>query len=290
MKRFVIVAVLAILFLSAAAFAEDGSYENAGVYMGLSTYKPMYFSLGWGSLYQNLGTTFASYSDDLVKVSVSMKYDPFYRWHSGLFMAYTQTMFWDTFGYSGPFEEIDFNPELFWRLESGYNLFGDVKIPLLDFLQAGWEHKSNGQNEPLSRGYDRLYGQIQLGLGENIHFALGAKWFHMIDTDWFDNGFLSLRDNPDIQMYTSSWEFQALLSLGDHRIFLLPSKFILSVGPGGGANAFDFSLGWQQLEVYLGKFIGDFRPYIQVWNGYGQSMIDYNQAALSAHAGLALEF
>ncbi len=285
LKRIAIVCLMLFCF-AAVCLAQDGN--EASSLGGLSTYKPMYFSFGFGSLYEHLGDL-SHYSDELVKVSFSMKYDPFHQIHSGFFLAYSQIMFWNMFSYSGPFEEIDFNPEVFYRFQSGYNPFGDVKIPLFDFLQIGWEHKSNGQNEPESRGFDRVYGQLQLGLGEKNHFALNAKYFYMIDILDLPNGFLSLRDNQDIQNYTSSWEFQALAILDGVHIFFVPKKIVFSIGPGGGANAFDFSLGWQQLDVYFLKVFGDFRPYVQIWNGYGQSMVDYNEPSLSAHVGLALD-
>ncbi|MCX7025084.1 MAG: phospholipase A [Spirochaetes bacterium] len=277
MKRILAVAALLSIF-SLAVQAEDD--ESDFTSPGFTSYKPVYFIFGLGS----------EYSDDLVKVNFSMKYDPLPDLKTGLYLAFTQTMFWDFFGESGPFKEINFNPELFLRFESGYNFLDDVRIPGFDFIQAGWEHRSNGQDGVTSKGWDRAYGQLQLGVGTAFFVKAGAKYFRYLDVPEFEGRFLSLRDNPDIEEYTSNFEFQLMVGFEDMPVFFIPQKLVISAGPGGGRNALDFSKGWQQADIFFGRLVGNMRLYAQVWNGYGQSVLDYNKQSLSGHVGIAIDF
>jgi phospholipase A1 len=277
MKRYLAIAVLSMLAFSVCA--QEGLSENA--LPGFTSYKPIYGVVGWGSKLELA-------SNDLVMISFSMKYDPFSQWKAGLYLAYTQTMFWAFFDESNPFEKIDYNPEFFFRFESGYNFLGDVEIPLFDFIQLGWEHKSNGQAGASSRSWDRWYAHLQLGIGDQVHVWIGAKVFYYPgEFELFGIAFTdTCFDNPDIESFTSNFEFQIGLNFD---IPVLPFKAVLSFGPGGGPWQFDFLSGWQRLDVYFLKFAGNLRPYLQIWHGFGQSITDYNVEDFNAHAGIAIE-
>lgn len=271
--------LLLMSFVSTWIIADESKVES-GI-PGFSSYKPIYGVVGWGNRIDIS-------SNDLVLVNVSFKYDPFFAVKSGIYLAYTQTMFWAFFDESGPFRELNYRPEAFFRFESGYNFINDVSIPGFDFVQLGWEHRSNGKAGEISRGWDRVYAQLQLGIGDTPHFSLGAKYFRYLEGFELYGHTISaaIRDNPDIENYTSNFEFLAALNFD---IPLFPFKAVLTVGPGGGRHGFDFLMGWQQLDVYFLKFAGSLRPYLQIWHGYGQSIEDYNRSDLNAHAGIALE-
>jgi phospholipase A1 len=278
MKRVLIIAAMAALSLF--PLAAQGTDDSEFAMPGFTSYKPIYFAAGWGDL-----TAAQLNSNDLILVNFSFKYDPFYQYKVGVYLAYTQTMYWAFFSNSSPFKEINFRPELFFRFESGNNFAGDVAIPFFDYFQTGWEHRSNGQDGALSRGWDRVYAQLQLGYGDIVHIGANVKYFYYLNL-FSQSGFSSLADNPNIRDYTSNFEFQVVANLD---IPVFPMKVVLSGGPGGGPNAFDFAMGWQQLDVYFLKLAGNLRPYLQVWNGYGQSIQDYDQTSFNAHAGLAIE-
>ncbi len=280
MKKLLCALVL-LAACSASSFAQDRAEGSGAGIPGFSSYKPIYGVVGWGNRNQ-------LESNDLVLVNISFKYDPFYKLKLGVYMAYTQTMFWALFDESGPFKELNYRPEAFFRFESGYNFINDVKIPLFDYLQCGWEHRSNGQDGPTSRGWDRMYAQLQLGFGTAMHFAGNIKYFRYFEAGQVFGMPISVAilDNPDIEDYTSNFEFQIIANLD---IPLFPLKIALSGGPGGGRNGFDFTRGWQQLDVYFLKLAGNLRPYLQIWNGYGQSIEDYNESDFNAHAGIAIE-
>lgn len=68
-------------------------------------------------------------------------------------VAYTQTAFWQVYdtGDKRPFREVTHNPQAFYRLESG----ATPGVPI--GLDIGYDHMSNGQSDPESRGWDRAY-------------------------------------------------------------------------------------------------------------------------------------
>ncbi len=275
MKR-TVVAAIALVALILGAYAQD----NEDGSQGLSAYRPIYCIAGYGS----------EYSDDMVKINVSLKFEPLPEHKLGFFIGYTQTMFWDFFGESGPFREINFSPDFFWRFQSGHNFAGDLVIPGVDYVQGGWEHRSNGQAGTLSHGWDRVYGELMLGVGDAFYAKLGAKYFWYLDVDSFDGAFFSLRDNPDIEDYTSNFEFKFAVGFKEMPIFFIPQKLTVSAGPGGGRHAFDFLKGWQQVDLLFGNLVGNLHLYAQLWNGYGQSVLDYNRSSFAGHVGVAIDF
>lgn len=239
-----------------------------------SAYEPIYLIAGLG--------------EELVKLSFSAKYEPFFRSHFGLYLAYTQTMFWDLFDESSPFQEIDYSPELFWRFQSGYNLADDVEIPVFEYFQLGWEHRSNGLDDLQSRGWDRVYGKLELKVGERFNLAANAKYFVLIETIFPDFYGDRPRYNLDIQDYIGSTEYEVRLGFERSPIFVLPRQVILSFGPAGGVNGFDFAGGWQQLDVLFGNLFG-ISPYLQVWHGRGESLIEYDtEPTFAIRGGISL--
>ena len=69
--------------------------------------------------------------------------------------AYTQKSIWRVFEESSPFEESNYNPEIYYR----YNF--DDPGPLRA-LRLGYEHESNGEGGDLSRSWDRVYVQASI--------------------------------------------------------------------------------------------------------------------------------
>lgn len=64
--------------------------------------------------------------------------------------AYTQKSIWRVFESSSPFEETNYNPELYYR----YNL---PDPGILRALRVGLEHESNGEGGDESSSWDRIY-------------------------------------------------------------------------------------------------------------------------------------
>ena len=139
----------------------------------------------------------------------------------GIYLGYTQTMFWGLFEDSGPFKEINFKPELFFRFESGYNFLNDVVIPLFDYFQAGLGAPLQRPGRDISRGWDRCLRPAPAGgFGKTIQSAPTSSGSitsgspSIRTDDGVDNKFLSLSDNPmfgtirPISNSRSSWTLE----------------------------------------------------------------------------------
>jgi len=92
-----------------------------------------------------------------------------------LYFAYSQLMMWDLFTKrSSPFRDINFNPEVFYRL----NLNDQPSFQWLDF--GIYEHESNGKDGGDSRAWDRIYLRyattfpIQSEDGAKLHITVKA--------------------------------------------------------------------------------------------------------------------
>lgn len=237
--------IILTVFIPAASYSEE---------LAISGYEPVYILTGFSS-------------EEQLKVQVSFKYDLFSKLKLGLYTAYTQIMFWDLYNFSSPFKEINFYPDIFWRFESGNNFLDDLRIPALDYLQFGMDHKSNGQLEN-SRGWTRVYGQLQLSvwLQEQFNVGINTKYFYV-----FDNA-----DNPDIQDYIGSTEVKLFMVLLDEVTKEPGEEVYYRFGFGGGVNGLDITQGWHEIGLKSRALFSRFRPYIQIWHGYCESLVEYN--------------
>jgi phospholipase A1/A2 len=224
----------------------------------LTFYRPIYILFG------NM--------DDQVKGQISFKYNPFFGTidNLGVYLAYTQLMNWLLYDTSSPFRDINFNPEVFWRLESQKNIFGNINLWPLDYFQLGiFEHKSNGKNGDKSTSWNRSYAQFQVSAGNTLKFGLNLKYFVMYLKTMEDQ-------NRNIQQYIGSWEamvFFKYMKSGDKVEW---GEVYVRFGAGGGPNGFNFAKGWQEYGIIFPTLLSRVRPYIQLFHGYGQYLMDYN--------------
>jgi len=261
-----ITAFLAFLFSCIVLYAADSQQlpetvppaEQKTVGSPLTFHKPMYMLFG--------------NKDDQVKGQLSFKYDPFFGFidNLGLYLAYTQLMDWKLYDLSSPFKDINFNPEVFWRLETRKNVFGNIDLGYLDHVQLGvWEHKSNGKDGGKSRSWDRSYVQVQVSMGSTFNVGMSIKYF-VLFIPTIDN------NNRDIQQYIGSWEamvfFKHERNDGRPGLIELYARF----GAGGGPNGFNFYKGWQEYGIIFPSLFVRVMPYIQVFHGYGEFLLDYN--------------
>jgi phospholipase A1 len=72
--------------------------------------------------------------------------------------GYTQKSRWKLYDASAPFEENNYNPEIYYSYNTR-DLFG---LGPLDWVTMGFEHESNGEDDDESRSWNRIYGQLRL--------------------------------------------------------------------------------------------------------------------------------
>lgn len=185
--------------------------------------------------------------------------------NTAFYFGYTQLSLWQLYNSSAssPFRETDYEPE------AGLDLTTNTHFAGLDFrkVRASFIHQSNGQGGLRSRSWNRLALQTTFGRG-NFAGALRG-WYRIPESRETD-------DNPDITNY---------LGYGD---LILAYKFptgTLSTtlrnnlkSDNRGSIEIDYSFP-------LNKHI---KGYVQYFNGYGESLIDYNRSINRIGIGIAL--
>jgi phospholipase A1/A2 len=187
-----------------------------------------------------------------------------------LWLAYTQLSFWQLYNsaFSSPFRETNYEPEFLVNFRTGYELFGFKGR----FFNIGLNHQSNGRSRPLSRGWNRVVAN--LGWEKN-HFNLLLKTWYRISEDKADD------DNPDISRYMGYGELWGTYYWNRQR-FTAMFRNNLRSGDNVGAIQLDWSFP-------LPFFKGDrFKGYIQYFNGYGESLLDYNTSINRISVGFML--
>jgi phospholipase A1 len=180
--------------------------------------------------------------------------------------AYTQSSRWQVYNgeASRPFRETNYEPEIMMVFRTNYEI-------------AGWHgrlaglslnHQSNGRGDPLSRSWNRVIGQIGLDR-ENWAFVV-RPWYRIPDGN--DD------DNPDIENYMGRGDATLTYSRNGHEFSLMGRHSLRGGDESHGA-----------LQASWGFPIDrNLRGHIDIFHGYGESLIDYNQKATYIGLGISL--
>jgi phospholipase A1 len=172
------------------------------------------------------------------------------RW----FVAYTNRSFWQAYNgkNSKPFRETNHEPETWLSFDQSIEMFG-WRYRLFD---VGLSHQSNGQAEPLSRSWNRLYARFIFEKGHS--FITFKPWYRFPESQDKD-------DNPNIQDYMGNFEILVASKIGRNNLSMM-LRNNLDGEQNRGAIELNYSY---PIQKHL-------NGYIQWFNGYGESMIDYN--------------
>jgi phospholipase A1 len=184
-----------------------------------------------------------------------------------LWLGYTQKSFWQVYNadLSRPFRETNYEPELIWSIPTDYNVLG-LRGRL---LALGLVHQSNGRGDPLSRSWDRIYAMVALERGP---FVLQIKPWYRVNVD------TSKDDNPDIVDYVGSVEVLAFYKWREQITSTLRLRTTFASSPSWGSAQLDLRF----------PIVSDLRGYVQVFSGYGESMIDYNFRKTAVGVGISI--
>ncbi|MDR1424543.1 MAG: phospholipase A [Azoarcus sp.] len=177
----------------------------------------------------------------------------------GLYFAYTQMAMWDVESESKPFRDTNLRPSIYLQWKATDPLFGDSLT-----LAGGYEHESNGRDGPDSRSIDTWFARADLRYylpDKRTYIGIEPKLWSYIDKE----------DNPDIQKYRGHGQLG--LRIGRDSALMLTT--ILRRGTAGkGSTQFDLSYPIRR-SIFSG--VGTFL-HVQYFNGYGQTMLEYNQS------------
>ena len=182
-----------------------------------------------------------------------------------LWFGYTITSFWQAYNnsISSPFRETNYEPEAMLVYRTHYEIGGFRAR----FVNLGLVHQSNGRSAALSRSWNRIYAQVGLERGNLA--LLFRPWYRIPDYD--------VDDNPDIEDYLGHGDLQVLYRKGRNAYSLL-----LRNNFQGTHNRGSLKLNWS-FPLY-----GRLKGYVQYFNGYGESLIDYNHKQQSIGLGISL--
>jgi phospholipase A1/A2 len=181
-----------------------------------------------------------------------------------LWFGYTITSFWQAYNstISSPFRETNYEPEAMLVFRTNYEVGGFRGR----FINLGLVHQSNGQSGGLSRSWNRVYTQFGFERG-NLALLL-RPWLRLPES--------GSDDNPDIVDYMGHGDLLAVYRSGRHAYSLLLRNNFES--DNHGALKLDWSF----------PLAGRLKGYVQYFNGYGESLIDYNHRQQSFGLGVSL--
>lgn len=189
--------------------------------------------------------------------------------NADLWIGYTQQSHWQVYNEnnSRPFRAHDYMPEVFLTQPVS------AKLPFggrLRMLGVGGIHHSNGETDPVSRSWNRLYIMGAAEWGNKL--TIGSRlWVRPKRQEGSKP-----EDNPDITDY---------YGFGD-------VKFLYQLNKGNNISGqFRFNPFTQKGAVeldYVYPLDRGISGYVQIFHGYGQSLIDYNHKATSIGVGIML--
>jgi phospholipase A1 len=183
-----------------------------------------------------------------------------------LWLAYTQQSFWQAYNRtdSSPFRETNYQPELIATLPLSMKI-GDFNFRYLNF---GLVHQSNGQSSTLSRSWNRFYTELGAEYG---NLALSARIWKRLDNAKANN------DNIDIVDYMGHGDVRASYRQNGYEYSMTARR--------------NFQTGHGALEAgWAFPVTTNLKGYLQLFSGYGESLIDYNYSQKSIGAGFLIDF
>ena len=177
-----------------------------------------------------------------------------------LYFGFTTLSFWQAYNQdvSAPFRETNYEPELFWATPLDWGPLGlDAGL-----FSVGFSHQSNGRGGTLSRSWNRIYANVAF---EKDDLVVSLKpWWRIPESRKDDPLDADGDDNPDIERFMGHFELSTVFRRGNHEVGLMLRNNLRSDNKGAVQLEWTFPL-WRGI-----------RGYAQYFNGYGESLIDYD--------------
>jgi phospholipase A1 len=177
---------------------------------------------------------------------------------STLSVAYTNKSFWQAYNksVSALFRETNHEPEIILGFKPSFDWS--------DHMTLAFNHQSNGQVGNLSRSWNRIIMSTAKVWPNRI---LNVRaWYRMPETSKADPNDPSDNDNPDLDDYLGYGDVFLLEKFGEH-------SFATTV-----RNNFNFDDNRGSVELdWTFPINKNLKGFVQYFNGYGESLIDYNQ-------------
>ena len=193
---------------------------------------------------------------------------------SGLFFGMTLVSFWQVYNdeTSKPFRENNYEPEVYYQWQTDWDLFGYR----FNQINVGLNHQSNGQSGLKSRSWNRIYATAIFSDIDSFYYF--KTWYRLPEDDKDFELDATGDDNPDISDFIGRAEFGYGFNFG--KVNLLTKI----------TNNLSFSENRGSIELNLTYPINDRYDWLlQYFNGYGDSLIDYNRHQQRIGLGIQLK-
>jgi phospholipase A1/A2 len=188
-------------------------------------------------------------------------------WLVGFYFGYTQTSFWDLSAQSKPFRDTSYRPSFFWKWDRT-----DAQT-WIDSARFGFEHESNGQAGDESRSINTLFVRPEwrwaTGDGGEVEFTPKAYVY------------LNRDENFDIQQYRGFTDWRVRHDSGG----LWITTAVARLGTAGKASLL-LDMSRRMRDMKVGPLSGYL--HLQYFNGWGESILDYNVRSWNVRVGLAI--
>ncbi|MDE2615700.1 MAG: phospholipase A [Burkholderiales bacterium] len=193
-----------------------------------------------------------------------------------LWFAYTQQSYWQLFtsSISRPFRSTDHEPEVMYIVPTPVDLPGGWR---LRYSGLSFNHQSNGQSLPLSRSWNRAI--LMAGMEKGERYTLTTRlWNRIPDGDETD-------DNPDIDHLIGRGEVTGSWQVNKDNTLILTLRHSMT-SPANGS----YRLEWLQALGAANRngAASGLRLHLQLFSGYGDSLVDYNRGRTVLSIGLSL--
>jgi outer membrane phospholipase A len=224
--------------------------------LAVSVYEPVYFVVGGdGGLN--------------AKFQISLRFRLFddhgrlarrVPWIDDLYLSFSQTALWDLGELSKPITDSSYRPRLFY---ANYDLARYFDGKLRVGVESGIGHESNGKEGDDSRSYNMLYARPTLTFGDPD--GLRAYFAPLI------HNYIAESDNPDISDYRGyvDWLFGVGSKGG------LDFWGVVRKGTRSDYGSVELSASYPLSKLSGGDLTGWLM--LQYFNGYGESLLDYNR-------------
>ena len=194
-----------------------------------------------------------------------------------LWFGYSQQSYWQLFSgnISRPFRTTDHEPEVIYVYPHQIALPGGWNYRLSG---VGLVHQSNGQSEQLSRSWNRSYlmGAAEKVLGPESSLRLqGRIWARLRESAADD-------DNPGIENYIGRAEINGTWQINKANTLGVTLRHSLHREAKGSTR-----INWMMAPAASPNYTG-LRYHVQLFNGYGDSLLDYNKRRNVLSVGLSL--
>jgi len=184
-----------------------------------------------------------------------------------VWVGYTQTSRWQLYSpdISRPFRETNYEPEMMFIVPTPYKIFGLNGV----FAGIGFNHQSNGRSNPMSRSWNRII--MQFGWETKDLSIVLRPWWRLQEEPIEDN-------NPGIENYVGRGDLMVAYEKGRHDISMVARHSMRFGDDNRGSMQVDYAY---RVYDYL-------KLHLQIFHGYGESLIDYNHKQTTVGIGVSL--